>query len=178
MSETRTPATYASAHVAWLVCLYAVLSKVRREGLLAVEADVESPLHPEAVFARYPQTQVQPYLEFASDVLRMMVGGNLNGEELGVYAEHYIAGLKASGGGVDESLLRTIWLSLWAGMCGYAPQVAVEFGRQGVPVKLKPSFVELEELLREARAREQQRAARDVNGFDAAVERFVASLGG
>jgi len=183
MSDSQTPQSFANAHVAWLVCLYVVLSKVRREGLMSIEADIEYCARPESVFHQFPQTQTQPYLEFAADVLRMMVGGNLNGEELTVYAEHYIAGLTAKGGvfsgaGADESLLRTIWLSLWAAMNGYAPQVAVEFGRQGVPVKLKPAFAELEELLRTSRSQSRQQGKqRREGGLDAAAESFIASLG-
>lgn len=182
MSDTPIQHSYANAHVAWLVCLFAVTHKVRREGLMSIEGDIESPEHPASVFHRFPQVQEQPYLEFATDVLRMMVCGNINAAELQVYADHAIAGLIAGSsmfsGKVDESLLRTIWLTLWATMSGYAPQMAVEFGRQAVPVKLKPKFVELEELHKEMyrAARDTKRQPREGN-LDEAAERFIASLG-
>ena len=181
MSDTQPPKTFADAHVAWLVCLYAVFSKIRREGLMSIEWHVESPEEEHSLFRSFPQTLEQPYLEFATDVLRMMVGGNLNADELKVYADHYIANLMtndgASSGGVNESLLRTIWLSLWAATSGYAPQIAVEFGRQAVPTKLKPSFIELENLLREARTLARQHSSKRREGsLDAAVDSFVASL--
>jgi flagellar motor component MotA len=181
MSDTPIVQRLASAHLAWLACLYAAGQKIRREGLMSIECDVEMPEHAESIFQRFPQTLEQPYLEFATDVLRMMVGGNLNADEMKVYAEHYIGGLLAKGGffpsAVDESLLRTIWLTLWALMCGYAPQVASEFGRQAVPLKLKPKFVELEDQLKKIRAVSlQQGKPFRQGGLDAAADSFVASL--
>jgi flagellar motor component MotA len=181
MSETlqqTQQTTYANAHLAWLVCLSAVTHKVRRDGLLSIEGDVECPEHPNSVFYLYPQVQEQPYLEFATDVLRMMVSGNLSVTDLQVYADYAIAGNCLFSDQVDESLLRTIWLTLWAALSGYTPQMAAEFGRQAVPVNLKPSFFELDDLLRETQVkRENNRQKRD-DGLDGAVDRFIASLGG
>lgn len=181
MNDTPIKHNLANAHVAWLACLYAVAQKIRREGLMSIECDVEMPEHAESIFQHFPQTQAQPYLEFATDVLRMMLGGNLNSDEMKVYAEHYIGGLLAKNSllssGVEESLLRTIWLTLWAVMCGYAPQVASEFGRQAVPLKFKPKFIELEDMLKEIRSttRQQGKPFRQ-GGLDAAADSFIASL--
>lgn len=176
MNEQQ-PYLYANAHTAWLVCLFTLMNKSRREGLIAIERDIESHEGSPA-FVLFPQTQEQPYCEFATDILRMMVAGNLDPVNLEVYANHYIAGLMTSKdtfpSGVDESLLWTIWLTLWAAMCGYAPQVAVEFGRQGVPVKLKPSFIELEGLVKEFRAASFQR--NKFGDYNAAIADFIASL--
>ena len=178
---SHTPHRLANAHLAWLACLYAAGQKIRREGLMSIENDVEDPEHAESIFQRFPQTLQQPYLEFATDVMRMMVGGNLNVDEMKVYAEHYIGGLLADGGGsesaVDESLLRTIWLTLWALMSGYVPQIAGEFGRQAIPSKLKPKFIELEELFKGVRNAAQQKKPFREGGLEAAADRFVASLG-
>ncbi len=69
--------------------------------------------------------------------------GNMNAEDLSVYAEHAIAG-HAVAGGADMQLLKTIWLTLWASLSGFAPHHAVEFGRQAVPVAIKPTYAELE----------------------------------
>lgn len=182
MSDTPIVHRLDNAHLAWLACLSAAGQKIRREGLMSIECDIETPEHAASIFQRFPQTQQQPYLEFATDVLRLMVGGNLNADEMKVYAEHYIGGLLAKGGffpsAVEESLLRTIWLTLWALICGYAPQLAAEFGRQAVPLKLKPKFVELEELLKKIRiASVQQGKPFREGGLDAAADSFVASLG-
>ena len=178
MSEAPSTLSFPDLHVAWLACLYAIASKVRRQGLLSIECDVECPDHADSLFAVFPQTQAQPYLDFAADVLRLMVGGNLNADEMKVYAEHYIAGLTAADG-VEESVLRTIWLTLWAMMAGYAPQIACEFGRQGIPHHGKPRFTELEDLLKQTRlALAQRDAPKREGGLEAAAERFVASLGG
>ena len=183
MSATLIKHDFADTHRAWLACLYTIAAKIRREGLMSIECDVETPEHAESVFQRFPQVLARPYLEFATDVLRLMVGGNLNAEDMKVYADHYIAGLMAKGGvfssSVDESVLRTIWLTLWALMSGYAPQVACEFGRQAIPVKLKPTFAELEDLLKKTRSASlQQGKPFREGGLDEAADRFVASLGG
>ena len=135
--EFPTPTT------AWLVCLFFVLSKTRREGLQSIEGDLDALKTEESLFRNFPQTMQAPYLEFATDVLRMAVAGNMNTEDLSVYAEHAIAG-HAVAGGADLQILKTIWLTLWASLSGYAPHHAVEFGRQAVPVAIKPTHAELE----------------------------------
>ena len=185
MNRKKRVFEYDNLHVAWLSCLFAVVSKVRKEGLMSIENDVEEPSHEDSVFARFPQVNRQPYLEFATDVLRMMVAGNLCAAEMQVYAECAIEGLRQAGAEhfrerVDESLLKTIWMTLWASMNGYAPQTAIEIGRQAVPVKYKPSFVELERVSKEVRCSYQkdvQSEGKKESGLDGAVERFIASLG-
>lgn len=173
--------TYPNLHVAWLACLFCLLRKVHREGLMSIEADVQFPENLGSIFQRFPQAQSQPYLSFAADILRLMVGGNLNTNDCSVYAEHYIAGLLATDEGVtseiDETLLRTIWLTLWAAMQGYPPQVAIEFGRQGIPTKDKPSFTELEDLHREIPRAEDFRNSREPDGLDETIDRFLESIG-
>lgn len=140
MSETYE---YPTPYMAWLVCLYFVLSKARREGLMSLEVDVDEPHGEKSMFRDFPQTLEEPYLEFATDLLRMMVGGNLNSEEVAVYVEHAIAG-HAAEGKANTHLLKTIWLTLWSSMSGYSPHSAVEFGRQAIPMREKPKFLDLE----------------------------------
>lgn len=175
-----------NTHIAWLACLSFVLNKIRKEGLMSIEGDVENPENAKSAFQLFPQTVAHPYIDFATDVLRLMVGGNLNADELQVYADHYIAGLTAKsslfpGAGVDESLLRTIWLPLWASMKGNAPQVACEFGRQAMPLKIKPSFAELETTLRDINTQWRRRKGKNSEGgeggLNAEVDNFIASLG-
>ena len=65
-----------------LSLLYETLSKVRKEGLMSIEGDVEDP-HQSALFNKYPLVVEDHHLmEFLTDYLRMMVGGNLNAFEI------------------------------------------------------------------------------------------------
>ncbi|HEX8989951.1 MAG TPA: hypothetical protein VF816_18475 [Rhodocyclaceae bacterium] len=180
MGEKVNSHSYTNAHVAWLVCLYIATWRVRREGLMSIEGDVENAEQPTSLFGRFPQVQQGPYLEFATDVLRMMLNGTDSPEDMSVYAESYISGATAGNGSTsgapDATIFRTIWLTLWASMKGYAPQAAVEFGRQAIPAGLKPSFLELEELVRKANREIRDNGAQQEGGLDAAVDDFMASL--
>jgi len=61
-----------------MALLYVVLSKIRREGMMSIEADIENP-HESALFSNYPTIQADHHaLDFICDYLRLMVGGNLN----------------------------------------------------------------------------------------------------
>lgn len=175
-----------NAHIAWLACLSVVLTKISREGLLSIEGDVECHEEAGSIFQFFPQTLEHPYIDFATDVLRLMLGCNLNADQHRVYADHYIAGLMAksnvfTGAGVDESLLRTIWLTLWATLNGNAPLIACEFGRQAMPLKIKPSFAELEATLRDINTQWRRRNGKShegrEGGLNAEVDNFIASLG-
>jgi chemotaxis protein MotA len=65
-----------------LTMLYAVLTKIRKEGLIAIERDVDAPAESN-VFTRYPKLLADRHLmEFTTDCLRLMVSGNLDPLEL------------------------------------------------------------------------------------------------
>lgn len=65
-----------------LALLFEVLSKVRREGLMSIENDVEEPDN-SPLFAKYPSVLAHHHIiEFITDYLRLMVGGNLNSLEI------------------------------------------------------------------------------------------------
>ncbi|MFN9390594.1 MAG: flagellar motor stator protein MotA, partial [Betaproteobacteria bacterium] len=65
-----------------LSLLYEVLAKVRKEGLMSIESDVDTP-EQSPVFAKYPAILADHHaMEFLTDYLRLMVGGNLNAFEL------------------------------------------------------------------------------------------------
>jgi chemotaxis protein MotA len=214
-----------TVYVDLLAMLFEVLAKVRKEGLMSIENDVENP-HDSPIFGKYPSISHDHHvMEFITDYLRMMVGGNLNALEIESLMDieiethhheaevpgHAIArsadGLPAFGivvavmgvvnvmGSVGEpppvlgkmiggalvgtflgilvsygfvspvaSLLeqkagegskiyQVVKVVLLASMSGYAPQVAVEFGRKVLFSKDRPSFTELEEELKARKGR-------------------------
>jgi chemotaxis protein MotA len=65
-----------------MALLYDILQKARKEGLMAIENDVENP-HESALFKKYPTVGHDHHVvEFITDYLRMMVSGNLNAHEI------------------------------------------------------------------------------------------------
>jgi chemotaxis protein MotA len=65
-----------------MACLFEILSKVRKEGLMSIEQDVENP-ESSAIFSKYPDVLHDHHLvEFITDYLRLMVSGNLNPMEI------------------------------------------------------------------------------------------------
>ena len=208
---------YSKARYMELMALmYDILQKARKEGLMAIEQDVEDP-HNSALFKKYPVVGHDHHVvEFITDYLRMMVSGNLNSHEIESLMdseiethqnEEYAAvaainrlagGLPAFGivaavlgvvntmgsvgqppavlGGMIASALvgtflgillaygfveplgglleqkvedgskelQCIKTTLLASMQGYAPQVAVEFGRKVLFSTDRPTFIELE----------------------------------
>lgn len=65
-----------------LALLFELLAKVRKEGLMSLEADVEEP-DKSPIFNKYPTITADHHLvEFITDYLRLMVGGNLNALEI------------------------------------------------------------------------------------------------
>lgn len=65
-----------------LAMLYDILQKARKEGLMAIEKDVETP-HESEIFKKYPTVGSDHHvIEFMTDYLRMMVSGNLNSHEI------------------------------------------------------------------------------------------------
>lgn len=173
----------SSAHVAWLLCLHDIMSTARRKGMLAIEVEVSMPESTGSAFTRHPALMQQPYLDFARDLLRLRLGGFDDMALLEIYAEEAIAtltrrnwiGLRRA----DPTLLKTIWLTLRAFCEGWAPAVACDFGRQAVPLQLRPDFDALENLLIEARRVTENREGTGPDGprdLAAEADRFIASL--
>jgi chemotaxis protein MotA len=206
-----------------MVLLYEVLAKVRKEGLMSIESDVERPKE-SPIFSKYPKILADRHaVEFLTDYLRLMVSGNLNafeienlmdneiethhleGEmpvhiiqklgdglpafgivaavmgvvntmasvglppsELGMLIAHALVGtflgiLLAYGfvGPLSTLLeqklnesskpLECIKVTLLASLNGYAPALAVEFGRKVLFSTERPSFFELEEHVKQAK---------------------------
>ena len=73
-----------------LALLYDLLQKARKEGLMAIESDVEEP-NESPLFQKYPDILADHHLvEFITDYLRMMVSGNLNSHEIETLMENEI----------------------------------------------------------------------------------------
>ncbi len=78
----RSAAQSKSRFLQLLTLLYVVLQKARKEGLMAIEKDVENPKD-SLMFQRFPEVATDDHLmEFLTDYLRMMVSGNLNAHEV------------------------------------------------------------------------------------------------
>ncbi len=77
------PSKYTKArYMELMTLLYDILQKARKEGLMAIEADVEEP-HESEIFKKYPGVGTDHHVvEFMTDYLRMMVSGNLNSHEI------------------------------------------------------------------------------------------------
>ena len=78
----QSPRYTKALYMDLMALLYDLLIKVRKEGLMSIEADVDDP-HESAIFANYPDIVADhAALEFLTDYLRLMVAGNLNAFEL------------------------------------------------------------------------------------------------
>lgn len=65
-----------------MALLYELLGKIRKEGLMSIESDVEEAAE-SPLFAKYPTILNDHHaIEFLTDYLRIMVSGNLNAMEL------------------------------------------------------------------------------------------------
>jgi chemotaxis protein MotA len=65
-----------------MALMFDILQKARKEGLMAIENDVENP-HESELFKKYPAVGHDHHVvEFITDYLRMMVSGNLNAHEI------------------------------------------------------------------------------------------------
>lgn len=203
-----------------LAMLFEVLAKVRKEGLMSIEGDIENP-DASPIFSKYPNLVHDHHImEFVTDYLRMMVGGNLNTVEIESLMDvelethhheaaepgHVVSAMagavpafgivvavmgvvnvmgsvgsppavlgKMIGGALvgtflgilisygfvepvaklleqkaaeEGTIYKCIKMVLLASMSGYAPQVAIEFGRKTLDSHSRPSFRELEEELK------------------------------
>jgi len=204
-----------------LTLLYEILGKVRKEGLMSIEADVDDP-QSSPIFTKYPSIIGDHHVtEFITDYLRLMVGGNLNALEIENLMDselethhqeaevpiHAVAkvgdglpafGIIAAVMGVvhtmssvhlppaelgmliaaalvgtflgillaygfvsplagklqhqlheSSKLYECIKITLLANLNGYSPVLAVEFGRKVLFTTERPSFLELEEHVKQ-----------------------------
>ena len=205
--------------------LFDVLSKVRKEGLMSIEGDIEAP-EASPLFTKYPLVLADHHvIEFMADYLRLMVSGNMDAFQIenlmdneiethhheGAVPAHVIAklgdglpafGIVAAVMGVvhtmesvgippaelgiliakalvgtflgillaygfvaplaslleqklDESskMFQCVKVTLLASLNGYAPALAVEFGRKVLYSTERPSFAELEEHIKKSKSK-------------------------
>jgi chemotaxis protein MotA len=208
-----------------MALLYELLTKIRKEGLMSVEADVDSPEN-SPLFTKYPAIMADHHIvEFLTDYLRLMVSGSMNAFEIenlmdneiethhheGEVPVHAVGkigdGLPAFGiiaavmgvvktmGSVglppaelgiligaaltgtfigillaygfvsplatlleqklheSTKMFQCVKVTLLASINGYAPAIAVEFGRKVLFSTERPSFSELEEHVKGAKSR-------------------------
>ena len=65
-----------------LTLMFKLFSKARKEGLMALESDIDEPKESE-IFNQFPKILANHHiLDFICDYLRLMVGGNMNAIEL------------------------------------------------------------------------------------------------
>ncbi|MVW70026.1 flagellar motor stator protein MotA [Bordetella sp. 02P26C-1] len=65
-----------------MACLYTLLNKAKREGLMKLEGDIENP-EQSPIFQKYPQVlRDQKVMDFVVDYLRLMVSGNMSAIEI------------------------------------------------------------------------------------------------
>lgn len=149
-------------HLQLLATLFRLLQTIRRKGLMSIESDIESPKESSEFNAVAPyDSNNEAVYTFVCDVFRLMTSALLNATEIARYAEAYS---KTTILTVEqESLFETARLTILATLEGNAPSIAIEYGRQGIPAPLKPSFQEVEDFIRSIRkepepSREQVRA--------------------
>jgi chemotaxis protein MotA len=224
MPKLLSGSKYTKArYMALMALLFDILTKVRKEGMMAIESDVEDP-DKSPLFQKHPTVGSDHHLvEFITDYLRMMVSGNMNPLEIEnlmdqeIDTHHHEAmtpahALQKAGDGlpafgivaavmgvvktmasvgqppailgemiaaalvgtflgilisygfvgplaglmeqkVDESTkeLNCVKATLLASLQGYAPAVAVEFGRKILYSTERPTFAELEKHVKQKR---------------------------
>ena len=205
--------------------LFEVLSKVRKEGLMSIEGDIDKP-EESPLFSKYPAVLADHHIiEFMTDYLRLMVSGNMDAFQIenlmdneiethhheGAVPAHVIAklgdglpafGIVAAVMGVvhtmesvgippaelgiliakalvgtflgillaygfvgplaslleqklDESskMYQCVKVTLLASLNGYAPALAVEFGRKVLFSTERPTFNELEDHIKKSKTK-------------------------
>jgi chemotaxis protein MotA len=208
-----------------LALLFEILAKIRKDGMMSIENDVENP-EASPLFSKYPKLLHDHHLtEFITDYLRLMGSGNMDAfqienlmdseiethhmeghvpahciaklgdalpafgivaavmgvvhtmeslhlppNELGIFIGHALVGtflgiLLAYGfvgplSGLLEQKLEestkmynTVKVTLISSLNGYAPAIAVEFGRKILYSTERPGFAELETHVKQAKGK-------------------------
>jgi len=82
ISLPKGPRYKREDYVALLKLVYDILMKIRKDGVMAIENDLEKP-ESSALFKKYPAVLADHHMViFITDCLRLIVGGNLDPHEL------------------------------------------------------------------------------------------------
>lgn len=74
-----------------MAVLFLLLTKIRQQGMLALEGDIDNPQESE-IFSRYPRIlEDQRVNDFITDYFRLMISGNMNAAEIEVLMDEEIA---------------------------------------------------------------------------------------
>jgi chemotaxis protein MotA len=96
----HTPEAYMQV----LVLLFEIIQKQKKEGVVALEADVENP-GASPLFKRYPAISQFPVaLTFLCDYLRLIISGNMDPVELEALMDHEITTAKHELGGPGSQI--------------------------------------------------------------------------
>ena len=212
-------------YVELMLMLYAILAKIRSDGLMSIEGDIDKP-EESPLFAKYPLVLADHHmLEFLTDYLRLMVSGNMDPIQLENLMDNEIDthhaegevpihclnkladglpafGIVAAVMGVVHTMesvglppaelgrliaaalvgtflgillaygffgplgslleqklhesaktLECIKVTLLASLNGYPPAISVEFGRKVLFSTERPSFMEMEEQIKQAKSK-------------------------
>lgn len=156
-------------HESLTLCLamYALFSKIRKQGLMSIECDIECP-DSSAIIKTIP-ADVQPLV---CDTLRLMVGGNLEAADIQMYVDNMTASTSWT---KNTEPLRFVGVAMVSSCKGYAPAVAVEFARSVIPQKVRPSFQEVENFIKEHRYDFDKKKSDD--SFEGRVDYVMKLLG-
>ena len=163
------------AHLQLLATLFLIFQKSRQEGLMSIEMDIERPRESElfTAIAEFDEGNAVIYTVLC-DALRLMVGGNL---ETSAMSRYLTSARKSCNLSKNQgSLFDAMESSILAILDGCAPSIAVEFGRQCIPAKHKPSFSEFDEHLRNLRQHQNSVMTREET--DASLVRFFVGIDG
>jgi chemotaxis protein MotA len=82
LSLPKGPRYKREHYVTLLQLMFEILTKMRRDGVMSIEKDLEAPQQ-SALFKKYPHILADHHMiEFITDCLRLIVGGNLDPQEL------------------------------------------------------------------------------------------------
>jgi chemotaxis protein MotA len=74
----QTSKQTSALYLELLSLMFDILTKVRKEGLMSLEQDIEAP-HQSGLFLKYPVVMEDPHLtEFIADYFRLLVSGNMD----------------------------------------------------------------------------------------------------
>lgn len=100
-----TPSKYNKVfYLDLLTLLYDIFNKTRREGLMAIEGDIDEP-DSSPIFANYPEILKDHHIvEFICDYLRIMVAGNMAPHELEALIDQELEGHHQEAGMVPGAI--------------------------------------------------------------------------